>query len=49
MGDGLDQIVNNYSATLYNGILTISDATNVPGLISAIAIAAAEAGELLPD
>jgi len=49
LGPGFESLVNHYKANYVNGLLTISESTDLSGLITAIANAASEAGALIPE
>ena len=49
IGEDLGAIVGKYGAELHNGILTVSENTDIPKLVAEIANVAAEAGAIIPE
>lgn len=49
LGDSLAIVALSYSAELKDGLLTLTDKTDIPGLMSALADEAAKQGKLIPE
>ena len=49
LGDNLETIVKNYGGELKDGLLTLTNVTDIPGLVTDIGNAAAKAGALIPE
>jgi len=49
LGQDLPTIAQRYGATVEDGLLHITEATDIPGLVEEIANTAANSGELLPE